>query len=330
MGTNYIYKYARKISIVNLIIPSVLSILLFILVTIVPLTDVLSPVYITSPSSAEQFYSKGKLMVDIYLKDLYYTGYNSTVNKKVNGYYYYCIENGKCTFILIDAASIDKPSAKLNSYSTKAVLRSNNKQLTKMISKFSNDLSWTKDGMLNVSSFCYIDETAYNTSLYLYLLLCSFVITVLILSYLVINIFYIIAPSQCPACVSFNKISNASDSIELVNEELDNPIIDLDKIQITENYFVYHSNFSLVILPISSISKMYKHVSHTNVHSLKKLTHRKKRRRKVTKQYNLYVETKYKHTYHLHDIKPEYLTVLSNYIEHSYPEITIFKMHDKI
>ena len=57
---NYINKYVRRISIVNLIIPSILSILLLGVSHIISFSDLTSPVYITSASSAEKYYNKDK------------------------------------------------------------------------------------------------------------------------------------------------------------------------------------------------------------------------------------------------------------------------------
>lgn len=323
ISTNYINKYVRKISIINLIIPTVLSVFLIGLNHIISFSDIMSPVYITSASKAVRYYSKDKRIADVYLKNLYYTGYNSIVNNKIDGYYYYTIENGTCTFVLVDAKSIDTPVNTLTSYSAKAIIKKNNKQITNMISKFSNDLSWTMDGMLNVSSACYIDETAYNTNLYLYLMIFAFILTVLIMSYLIINTIYIIFPAFCPACICFKKISNPSDTLTNVNYEIDHSVINTKKIIITENYFIYHSCFNIVILPVNKITKIYKNIS---VHRL----YTKLYKKKIYKKYNLYVTCKNNHTYHMHDISSDTITSVCDYIELTYPEITLLKMHNRM
>lgn len=322
---NYINKYVRRISIVNLIIPSILSILLLGVSHIISFSDLTSPVYITSASSAEKYYNKDRRIADVYLTNLYYTGYNSIVDNKIDGYYYYSIEDSICTFVLVDAKSISKPTNILESYSAKAVIKKNNKQISNMIAKFSNDLSWTMDGMMNVSSACYIDETAYNTNLYIYLMICTFILNVLIISYVVINVIYIIFPSFCPSCLQFKRMANPSDTITNVNYEIDHSVINTDKIIITENYFVYHSAFNLIVLPINKITKIYKNVSVNHLPFRKKNSNTNDKRR-----YNMYVKCKNKHTYHMHDIDSDTLIKVSDYIEHTYPEITLLKMHNKM
>lgn len=261
MKTNTIYRQIRRISMINLIIPGILLIILIILYFHIPFGDILSPRQLESAEQADTLFSNDIQYVDISFDKLYYTGYDRINNGKISGYYYYSLDNGKCTFVLVDSNNLKQPDEIITGYSMKATLEKRNQLINQMISSFSKDLKWTRDGLMASSSICFIDETGFNSVLYMVLGGCLFIFLTLFLTYLISNILYIIAPGLCPACSKFKKLTGNISKITAVNNELKNPVCQIgNNIYITENYFLYMSNLSLEIIPLDKINYINIHL----------------------------------------------------------------------
>lgn len=265
MKTNIIYRQIRRISMINLIIPIILSIILVIFYFHIPFEDILSPRHLESADQSDTFYSKDVRFVDISFKKLYYTGYDCIKNGNISGYYYYSLDNGKCTFVLVNSKRLNKPDEVIEGYSMKASLEKQNHLIDQMISSFSKDLKWTKDGLLSASSISYIDETGFNSSLYIFSGLCLFVFSTLFLSYIIINIIYIIAPGLSPSCAKFKKLSGDIKKLIRVDNELKKSVqLIADNTTITNNYIVYISNLNVEIIPLNKIDYVNLHIPHHN------------------------------------------------------------------
>lgn len=265
MKTNIIYRQIRRISMINLIIPVILSAILVVFYFHIPFDDILSPRHLESADQSDTFYSKDIRFVNISFNKLYYTGYDCIKNGNISGYYYYSLDNGKCTFVLVDSKKLSKPEEVIKGYSMKASLEKHNHLIDQMISSFSKDLKWTKDGILSASSVSYINETGFNSSLYIFSGLCLFVLSTLFLSYIIINILYIIAPGLSPTCTRFKKLSGNIKKLVRVDNELKNSICMIaDNATITDNYLVYMTNLNVEIVPLNKIDHVHLHISHHN------------------------------------------------------------------
>ncbi|MBD5134773.1 MAG: hypothetical protein HDT39_02230 [Lachnospiraceae bacterium] len=265
MKTNIIYRQIRRISMINLIIPVILSVILVIFYFHIPFEDMLSPVHLESADQSDSFYSKNIRFVNISFSKLYYTGYDCIKNGSISGYYYYSLDNGKCTFVLVDSKRISKPDEVIKGYSMDASLEKHNHLIDQMISSFSKDLKWTKDGLSAASSISYINETGFNSSLYLFLGICLFILSTLFLSYIIINILYIIAPGICPPCIKFKKMSGDIKRLIRVDNELKKSVcMKTGNTTITNHYLVYMSNLNVEIVPLNKIDYINIHISHHN------------------------------------------------------------------
>lgn len=313
MKKNYIYNHIRKISLINLIIPVILSILIAVLFFRIPFSDVLSPRDMSSADLADEFYLSNSRIVELSSEKIYYTGYNQMKNNKIKGYYYYSLEHGVCTFILIDSKRISKPKEIIKNYSLKASIDKQDAMLTKMIKDFSKDLNWTNDGLLSVSSSYYINETGFNENLYLYLGLCLFFMIIILLSYIIINITYIIFPRLCPACANFSKISNGIKEIANVNSELKYSVcLRAGHIIITNNYIVSTNITNLMIIPIRSIDKI-------NLRSLFAPTFFNSKRKILNMNFICINKVRFSLNY----ITIEYANAIQDYLKSYAPEIKI-------
>lgn len=248
---------------INLIIPVILSVFLVILYFKLPFEDMLSPVHLESADQCDELYSKDIRFVDISFGKLYYTGYDCMKNGNISGYYYYSLDNGKCTFVLVDSMRVNKPDEVIKGYSMKASLEKHNHLISQMISSFSKDLKWTKDGLSAASSISYINETGFNSSLYLFLGVCLFILSALFLSYIIINTLYIIAPGISPPCTRFKKLSGDIKKLIRADSELRKCVcLKAGHTAITDHYLIYISNLNVEIVPLKKIEYVNLHRMH--------------------------------------------------------------------
>lgn len=261
MNSNYIYKQIRRISLINLTIPAVLAILVVLMYINIPFGDILHPKQLDNTLDADSMYADDVRFVNASFDKLYYTGYDYIKNGKTAGYYYYTLDEGKCTFVLVDSDNIKEPKDTITGYSMNASLEKQNDLIKKMISGFSKNLDWTNDGLLSVTSLCFIDETGFNSSMYVFFGVCLFILTVLLFSYLIINIIYLIAPGLDPACLKIKKITGSLRCLIQADAEINNPdaiVFSSKKIILTDNYLFYRGIFDIDVIPVQAINKIQK------------------------------------------------------------------------
>ncbi len=260
MKTNFIYTQIRKISFVNLIIPALVSLILIIIFFNLPFKEIIAPHYLKSVKDVDSLYASDVRYVDISFDSLYYTGYDYIKNGHIMGYYYYCLDDKACTFVLVNANKIKKPTEVIKGYSMKASLDNQNNLVKQMISDFSKDLNWTADGLLSVSSVCYINELGYKSYMFLSLGIFMLILSLLLLRYIVSNIMYMILPGLFPACVKFKRMCGELKSIMRVNAELKNEdyvLYRTKKMIFTRHYFMYMDHTNLDIIPLNKIEKVH-------------------------------------------------------------------------
>lgn len=261
MNSNYIYKQIRRISLINLTIPAVLAIIVVIMYINIPFGDILHPKQLNNTLDADKMYTDDVRFVNASFDKLYYTGYDYIKNGKTAGYYYYSLDDYKCTFVLVDSDNIKEPKDTISGYSMNASLEKQNDLIKKMISGFSKNLDWTNDGLLSVTSVCFIDETGFNSSMYVFFGVCLFILVVLLFSYLIINIVYFVAPGLDPACLKIKKITGNLNCLVQADAEINDSesiIYYSKKIIITNHYLFYRGIFNIDVIPVSAINKIHK------------------------------------------------------------------------
>lgn len=261
MNSNYIYKQIRRISLINLTIPAALAIIVVIMYINIPFGDILHPKQLDNTLDADKMYTDDVRFVNASFNKLYYTGYDYIKNGKTAGYYYYSLDDYKCTFVLVDSDNIKEPKDTISGYSMNASLEKQNDLIKKMISGFSKNLDWTNDGLLSVTSVCFIDETGFNSSMYVFFGVCLFILVVLLFSYLIINIVYFVAPGLDPTCLKIKKITGNLNCLVQADAEINDPesiIYSSKKIIITNHYLFYRGIFNIDVIPVSAINKIHK------------------------------------------------------------------------
>ena len=260
MKTNYIYSQIRKISFVNLIVPLLVSVVLIIIFFRVPFREIIAPNQLYTAEDIDSVYASDVRYINISFDSLYYTGYDYIKNGHIIGYYYYCLNDNTCTFVLVNSEMIKTPKDVIKGYSMKASLEKQNNLIKQMISDFSKDLNWTADGMLSVSSVCYINELGYKTYLFLFLGIFMLVLSILLIRYIVSNIMYMILPGLFPACSKFKRINGDLKSLMRVNAELNNPDYILCRMKnmiFTKHYFIFMNYANLDIIPLDKIDEIH-------------------------------------------------------------------------
>lgn len=311
MQKDFIYTHIRKISIYNTIISLAAFLVILVLSFRIPFSEIFSPAEMSYANSASTVYASDVEYVEITLNDARYTGYDCYRRGKVYASYYYSLVNNSCTLILVKNNNQKKTPEVLENYTIKARLIENNKLTDKVITNLSNDLDWTKEGLLSVTSNVTIDETGYHLDVYFYLALCLGTIALILISFIIANVIYAVFPSFYPSCIYFKRLSGGKDKIIHVNYELSSRIIlKSGSIILTDNYIISTSPFNIEIIPINKIIWAYEHSTwHHFLWFKTKLT------------YTLNLLCKHRiHAYSPRNTKEDIDTVL-NYLQDNYPNI---------
>lgn len=260
MKKNFIYLHIRKICLYSSAISLFALIIIYIIFVRIPFSEVFSPTSMSYATSASTVYNSGVEYVEVTLNNAKYTGYDCIRLGKVYGSYYYCLVNNNCTFILVKNSSKNPLPDIINDYTIKARLVPSNSLSKKKFKDFAKDLNWTKDGLKKVSSEIIIDELSYHIDVYFYLAVYLGIMALILVSFIIVNIIYIVMPAFHPACLSFNRISHRKHSIHHVNYELSSRVImKSGNITLTESYIVATGLFNIEIVPISKIVWAYEH-----------------------------------------------------------------------
>lgn len=259
MKKNFIYKHIRISGLCSVILSAAMLLLIYIIAHYISFTDVFVPTDISSVGKAFNNYQSGNEYVNVTLNNVHYTGYDCYRKGKIYASYYYHLSGNTCTLLLLNNPNAHLPE-ELNNYSITARLIKTDKLTDNVIDMLAKDLNWTSEGLKSITSSVVIDQTAYRYHLYLYLAIALGFILLIISSYLISNLIYIIIPAAHPACIYFRRLSKSKKTIAHVNHELENGIIiKSGNIMLTEHYIVCASLFNLDIIPINKIVWAYEH-----------------------------------------------------------------------
>lgn len=259
MRSNYIYKQIRRISMINMAIPVILTIVLLVIYINFPILEILTPMSINSTTDIDKLYSSNVTYIDITFDSLYYSGYDYIKNGKTLGYYYYSFANDKCTFVLVGSKNLKNPKDSIKGYSMKASIEPQDNLIKQTIADFSKDINWTPDGLLSASTGCYISEISSNTTVLVILGVSLLLSSIALLSYILSNILYAILPGLFPACAKFKKIEGSLKGLIRANLEMKNPnyvLFEYGNMIVTKRYFIYMSTFNFDIIPIDKIERV--------------------------------------------------------------------------
>lgn len=259
MKNNFIYRHIRKSSLIGIILSLVVLSVISLLFYFIPFNEVFYPDVLSYTYRASDKYSSGTEYVELTLNNVHYTGYDCYRRGRIYASYYYSLMQNSCTLILVNNRNGKLPD-ELNKYTITARLVKNDKLTDDVIDKMAKDLNWTTEGLRSITTDILIDETAYKYDIYLYLAIALGIIALIIMSYLISNIVYIIVPAVNPSCLYFRRLSRWKKNISNVNHELSSDIvIKSGNIMLTQNYIICTSLFNIEIIPINRIIWAYEH-----------------------------------------------------------------------
>ncbi|MBE5927424.1 MAG: hypothetical protein E7270_10725 [Lachnospiraceae bacterium] len=252
-----LHKHIRKLTIKNIFIVLFPFIILVIALFTLPFKDVLFPTELYYPTDIPRAYENGNDYISITFPEIHYTGYTLTSNSDLKGYYYYYIANERVIFLLVSDYNV-KGQSSLKNYTCTGKLTEWDNDLRDVMNNFSQDLNFSITGLSSVSYTCMINECKYHFYFYLYLLIYILVTALLILTFIISNIVTFIMPNLHPAYGKFKKL-NRHNTIRDLLLELEDPVLSIGQLCITDNYLVSFDKNWITMISLEDILWAYEH-----------------------------------------------------------------------
>lgn len=227
-----------------------------------PIASVLFPTELARLSDMSAFRQKKEEFVSARLKSLNFTGYTKTRFHRTVGYYYYLNNPDKreCCIVLLSPSSCEQGLPEIKDITVYGKIMSADEGYQTLLTKLSEDLSWTKSGIFSKVNPYYLSEPdyGYGFGLFLCFLLLGTGLLALLtaLSYLI----FIIRPDLSPPCQKLGHFGKPKELLALAEEELATlPQLATEDMFITEHFFIETSKYGAAIVPIEEIIWIYKH-----------------------------------------------------------------------
>lgn len=232
--------------------PALLIVIMLLILIKCPFLNVFHPTNIDNIHKVKSSDS----YVNVTADTLYYSGYNLIKNSGKEYGYYYALKNGQCVFAIIP---IDKTTeGVINDYKFKAKVISPNRTYEKMISAFSKDLNWNKNGLSEVTVKFVLSSADYYPLLYVVLLWIILVVLFVAIKKLIGAIMGLVNPDLYPVCTFLGRHVQ-KELIDEAQEELDTEnYIQINSMYITENYFIDLGRAKISVIPLNEIVWCYR------------------------------------------------------------------------
>ena len=242
--------------------PGIFLIFCIFMLHVTKLYDLFSLPVVTNPAQAAAEYHNGTSYVNARLSNLYYTGVNRTSGRKVKGYYYYCLYDNNCYYILISPSVLgldgnsQTPPATLSEFNCKAKLDSNTAEIDTLNSMVSTNLNWTSQSLNMMSSKVLINQYRMSQGKeYILLALIAFVSLLAILHELIIVI-SLINPLYSRTVLRLSRYGNKL--YQAACAEFESSHAYAPGITLTDNFFIAYDKHNIHIVPLNVIVWAYK------------------------------------------------------------------------
>ncbi len=319
MKHNSITKKVRLINLRNLILPLIILIATFLAIYYFPFAKSLKPYAIDKLSDITSAYKNGELYIEITVPTLYHTGQEHSVNGRMEGQYYYTLENDTCYFFLLSNTFLDKLEdtkddlSELNNVTIRAGITSNSRSLSMLMTGIARELDWSPSGLQDITCPYIINELDFNyfkgqVLIWIYRIL-IIVCTILIIYNLLCTAF----PYLDPSIFNLRHYGKLKKQLQQAEHEISTDILlRQGNFIITEHFLINMSTYDFMIIPLEQIVWAYKFSSY---HILRY------RRRKIT--YTLFILGARKlHIRIPHLSKTDANTILS-YLDTTYPDTLV-------
>lgn len=244
--------------------PGIFLIFCIFMLHVTKLYDLFSLPVVTNPAQAAAEYHNGTSYVNARLSNLYYTGVNRTSGRKVKGYYYYCLYDNNCYYILISPSVLgldgnsQTPPATLSEFNCKAKLDSNTAEIDTLNSMVSTNLNWTSQSLNMMSSKVLINQYRMSQGKeYILLALIAFVSLLAILHELIIVI-SLINPLYSRTVLRLSRYGNKTELYQAACDEFESSHAYAPGITLTDNFFIAYDKHNIHIVPLNVIVWAYK------------------------------------------------------------------------
>ena len=267
MKAREIYKKIRKIYMRNILLPIAAIVFPLGLLVFLPFDKVLEPKVVSSTEEAIEAIEEGYEYLEISMTRLIYSGYDYMRDEDVYGQYYYDLVDGKeCLFYLLKPENEINRETYIYGVNKKVKVEETNGIFNNMLSKFSNSIGWTEEGVKDITKEYILSEVSYhyNVFLLLYILLLATLIygvALLIYSFLVIAF-----PILCPRIIiakwlfKSGRHSSLTNFVRLVARETeDENAINIGSMYITKHFILNMDTKDFDLVPIDRIIIAYEH-----------------------------------------------------------------------
>ena len=319
MKHNSIIKKVRLINLRNLILPLIILAATLLAVYYFPFAKSLKPYTIDKLSDVMSAYKSNELYIEITVPALYHTGQEHSVNGRMEGQYYYTLEDGRCYIFLFSNAFLNKLKdtqddlSELNNVTVKAGITDNSKSLSMLMTGLARELDWSASELMDITCPYIIDELDFNyfkgqILIWIYRILITTCIILIVYSLLCI-----IFPYLDRSIFNLRRYGRLKEQLKQAEHEMSTDILlRQGDFIITEHFLINLSDYNLMIIPLEHIIWTYKFSSY---HILRY------RRRKIT--YTLFIlGTKKLHLRIPYLSKTDANTILS-YLSTAYPDTLV-------
>ena len=244
--------------------PGIFLIFCIFMLHVTKLYDLFSLPVVTNPAQAATEYHNGTSYVNARLSNLYYTGVNRTSGRKIKGFYYYCLYDNNCYYMLISPSVLgldgnsQTPPATLSEFNCKAKLDSNIAEIDMLNNMVSNNLDWTSQSLNMMSSKVLINQYRMSQGReYILLALIAFVSLLAILHELII-VLSLINPLYSRTVLRQSRYGNKTELYQAACDEFESSHAYAPGITLTDNFFIAYDKHNIHIVPLNAIVWAYK------------------------------------------------------------------------
>lgn len=254
-------KYIRRTNGRRIIVPIVFLVFLFIIFWLFSIRNWLFLTRITKESQIDEAYENGAMYVHYNAPRLLYTGIDHYSGEKIDGYYYYSLEDGRCRYYLIDGRQ-KQPQPVLENYGFGARILREDELASNLDSLMAGMLGWTTGGVDSVASDYILSEIDYDRNFIMMIAVLMGASGVMAVLHIAAIAYNILNPY---GALNFSHLGNKDErkrAIQKANEEYNEQVLFMSQgMYVTDNFFVYHDADEFEIVPLEDIVWAYKHSS---------------------------------------------------------------------
>lgn len=246
--------YKRKLR-----FPTVFLAFIAVVSLIFPIRSLLFPNDLSN-SSVERAVKSQNIYFSTEYKNLYFSGYTRRFMGRIDGYYYYTMQNGKCLIIILSPNSCDMGISHIDKIHFTGKIIKNSVSLQTLYNNLSRDMSLNEAGISEVFSPYVLSEPDANGITSVLLKWGIIISTIIALLDILYSLFAIAFPVLSHPIRRLIAYGNPKEILEEAEEELSTlPQLATEDMYITQHYFIENSKYGVAVVPISKIQWVYKY-----------------------------------------------------------------------